>query len=456
VIGAPFLITRLTDSNGYFEADGLPAGVYFVSERLEAAPPGWIATTSTEQILLVQSGSLGVANFGNAVFGEICGYKFYDKDLDGTQDLNEPGLGGWTITLTGLTTQGVAVSRTVLTGEDGFFCFEDLQPGTYQVDEVLMPGWQATVELPIEIDVSGAMVYFEIGVEIGNIQYAKICGYKFLDTYENQYPFWPNGLFDPDEFGIGNWIITLQGRTTEGDLVNRVAYTDNDGDLGHYCFENLLPGTYWVNETLLQGFYATRPIANLVVIPAHPIGPVFIRIDFGNLLPSPDPEINFVMKAGWNLWSSPIKVTGLTAKSLLQKIGPNGLVVTMLDKTTGKYKSYVAGDPDKFDFPIELGKGYYVWVDQDAAFTMVGVLEPTEDIPVDAGWNILGYSQLEPMMASELLNKVSGTNGWILVELDHTGKYRSYVSGDPAKFDFVVSPGKAYYLWVDGAGSIAY
>jgi hypothetical protein len=316
------------------------------------------------------------------------------------------------------------------------------------------------MDLPIVVDVSGSMVYFEVQVNIGNIQFAKICGYKFLDTYEDRYPFWPNGAFDGDEYGLGNWKITLQGWTEDGVYISLVQFTDNEDNIGWYCFDRLLPGMYWVNETMMKGYYATRPISNLVMVYPHPQGPVCIRIDFGNLIPSPDPEMNFILKAGWNLWSVPMKVNGLTAKGLLDAIGPSGLMVVKLDKATGKYVSWVRGDENipslaGNNFAIVLGSGYYVWANAATNFALLGILAPTTDSPLAAGWNIVGYNTLEPMYASELLSKAKGTNAWLIVEYDSSaGKYVSYVKGDPAKFDFLVTPGRAYYVWADGLGVI--
>ncbi len=447
--------TRITDTTGHYEVLGLAAGTYTVSERLELAPPGWVPTTPPSVEVDVVSGTADEVAFGNVVQGMIWGYKFYDKDMNGYRDELEPGLGGWLIILDGVTDKGAPVHMTTITDENGYYEFVDLLPGEYSVTEVLEDGWYATMDLPIVVDVSGSMVYFEVRVDIGNIRFAKICGYKFLDTYEDTYPFWPNGAFDPDEYGLGNWKITLQGRTEGGELVSLVRYTDNEHDIGWYCFDRLLPGMYWVNETLLKGYYATKPISNLVMVYPHPMGPVCIRIDFGNMIPSPDPEVNFVLKAGWNLWSAPMKVTGLTAKGLLDAIGADGFIVVKLEKATGKYLSFVKGDPAKFDFAIELGSGYYVWANAPTNFKLLGVLAPTTDSPLAAGWNIVGYNTLEPMYASELLSKATGTNAWLIVEYDSsTGKYVSYVKGDPAKFDFLVTPGRAYYVWANGLGAI--
>jgi protocatechuate 3,4-dioxygenase beta subunit len=452
--------TRITDTTGHYEVLGLAAGTYTVSERLELAPPGWVPTTPPSVEIDVISGTAKEVAFGNVVQGMIWGYKFYDKDMNGYRDELEPGLGGWLIILDGVTDKGAPVHMTTITDENGYYEFTDLLPGEYSITEQLEDGWYATVGLPIVVDVSGSMVYFEVRIDIGNIRFAKICGYKFLDTYEDQYPFWPNGAFDPDEYGLGNWKITLQGWTEGGEYISLVQFTDNEHDIGWYCFERLLPGTYWVNETLLKGYYATKPISNLVMVYPHPMGPVCIRIDFGNMIPSPDPEVNFVLKAGWNLWSAPMKVNGLTAKGLLDAIGPSGFMVVKLDKATGKYISWVSGDEANpscvgNNFDIVLGSGYYVYANTPVNFKLVGVLASTTDSPLAAGWNMVGYNTLEPMYASELLSKATGTDAWLIVEYDSSaGKYVSYVKGDPAKFDFLVTPGRAYYVWANGLGAI--
>jgi len=393
--------------------------------------------------------------FNNAVFGIVEGYKFYDKNMNGVMDGNEPGLQGWTIHLDGETDHGVPVHLTTTTDGSGHYSFT-VQPGRYLVTEEL-PGseWQPTTPLPQVVDTSGALQTFDQTVNIGNVRFATIWGYKFLDTYCQNYPFWPNGIFDPNEVGIGNWRITLQGYTDTGVRVNLETFTDNIGVIGHYAFTQVLPGTYWINETLRFGFAATTPYAVLMNVYPFPQGPVVIRRDFGNLLPSGDPTMPFLLEKGWNLWSSPMMVTGLTAKSLLSAIGANGMAVTRLDESQGRYFSYVKGYNDSYDFPITLGDGYYVYVKQKTQFTLTGEFEQTSSTHVLKGWNIVGYTKLQPMKASALLASLTGCHAKAVTYLDAaTGTYHSYVKGYPAAFDFTVTQGRSYFLWVDGAGTL--
>lgn len=65
----------------------------------------------------------------------LSGTVFGDVDRDGVFDPEESALGGVALTLTGTDDQGNEVLRTALTGEDGSYVFEDLQPGTYTISQ---------------------------------------------------------------------------------------------------------------------------------------------------------------------------------------------------------------------------------------------------------------------------------------------------------------------------------
>lgn len=72
-------------------------------------------------------------------YSSICGTKFNDLNGNGNQDLNEPGLEGWTITLS----KG-AVQLSSTTDANGNYCFENLTSGTYTLSEINKNGWQQT------------------------------------------------------------------------------------------------------------------------------------------------------------------------------------------------------------------------------------------------------------------------------------------------------------------------
>jgi hypothetical protein len=63
----------------------------------------------------------------------LSGFVYVDGDDDGVREEGERGIGGVTITLTGIDDQGNEVFATVMTDEDGFYSFDNLRPGTYQI-----------------------------------------------------------------------------------------------------------------------------------------------------------------------------------------------------------------------------------------------------------------------------------------------------------------------------------
>jgi uncharacterized repeat protein (TIGR01451 family) len=126
----------------------------FVGFRRTVGPPGmWMRITLTDTPVAPAHGADGSGPVGGYKFGEtedylldvrpgkkaeICVTKFHDLDEDGVQDPGEPGLPGWTFTVT-------PGGPTIITGSQGTFCFGVPAPGTYTISEVLQSGWTPTV-----------------------------------------------------------------------------------------------------------------------------------------------------------------------------------------------------------------------------------------------------------------------------------------------------------------------
>jgi hypothetical protein len=95
-----------------------------------------------------------IGEFTAAGIGKIVGYKFDDRNGNGVWEGyrstpwipgDEPGLSGWTITLTG------PESQTATTDANGRFEFTVRTPGTYTVAEKAGAGWQATTPSSVTI-----------------------------------------------------------------------------------------------------------------------------------------------------------------------------------------------------------------------------------------------------------------------------------------------------------------
>jgi protocatechuate 3,4-dioxygenase beta subunit len=75
------------------------------------------------------------------------------------------------------------------------------------------------------------------------IKPGSISGAKFYDANVN-------GVWDSGEPPIGGWKVHLTGTNIRGDTVDEYALTD---DSGKFVFEDLLPGTYTVEEVFPSG-----------------------------------------------------------------------------------------------------------------------------------------------------------------------------------------------------------
>jgi type II secretory pathway pseudopilin PulG len=139
---------RTSDSSGYYQFQGVPAGRCVVKEIIDQKNIGWWPSYPISQYDLVLHNSelLDSVDFGNYELspGSISGMKFNDLDSSGSKDQGEPGLSGWTITLVGTSYYGTSASGSVVTDQDGNYSFTGLWPGRYTVSEVMKSNWRQT------------------------------------------------------------------------------------------------------------------------------------------------------------------------------------------------------------------------------------------------------------------------------------------------------------------------
>ncbi len=125
-------------STGAYSFKRLFRGIYKVSEFSQL---GWTPTTAPD-LTVTLPGSKSNQNFGNKLVTQpnkasVWGVKFNDINGNGINN-GEPGLSGWTIKLKNLTT---SVELTTTTNVNGWYSFTNLDPGNYQVSEVVQSGW---------------------------------------------------------------------------------------------------------------------------------------------------------------------------------------------------------------------------------------------------------------------------------------------------------------------------
>jgi cysteine-rich repeat protein len=134
----PFTASGTTAGGGLASFYPVPLGDYSVTETPQA---GWVATGPTTQTVTVNANSgIGVFFLNQKVAGgQIFVLKFKDLNGNGLKDAGEPGMPGWTITVTG--PSGTVVGTTNAAGTVDFF---GLPAGAYVISETLQPGWSAT------------------------------------------------------------------------------------------------------------------------------------------------------------------------------------------------------------------------------------------------------------------------------------------------------------------------
>ena len=195
----------------------------------------------------------------------IGNYVWVDTDRDGIQDSNEIGLANVTVRL--LNSAGGVITSTVTNGS-GFYTFNNLAAGTYQVEFVTPTNYGFTTanaelnlsdEIDSDADVSTGRTQ-QITVAAGEandtidagmyVLPASIGNYVWIDSDQD-------GLQDANESGLANVTVRLLNGT--GGVIST---TTTDGN-GLYSFNNLTAGTYQVQFVTPTNYVLTTANAGL-------------------------------------------------------------------------------------------------------------------------------------------------------------------------------------------------
>lgn len=191
--------TEVTDGNGTVVFSGLVPGAYAVSEVLTT---GWYNTTALPVDVTLVGGQDQQVEIGNARYPGLSVLKFLDVDRDGIRDEGEQVLSGWTFQLK---VEGQVVYSAV-TGNDGVAHFSNVEPGAYDLYEVLSGSWFATTELPIAVTMAPNL---DQSLEVGN-------SLTVTKTFELTYPALPAGGSVMVEYAVDGGEPTLVALTDAG------------------------------------------------------------------------------------------------------------------------------------------------------------------------------------------------------------------------------------------------
>ena len=255
-----------TNAQGRGAFTNLEPGNYTVRE---VVPTGFSPSTSAVVPLTLNNQDANVT-FANTPNSNITGCKFEDFNLNGYRDGNEPAISGVTVYLDTNNNGALDAGEASTTSNQfGTFAFNNLAPGTYNLREVVPPGFFQTTQ-PLNI-VLGPNQTFTCAL-IGDSRRYDLPVPKFRDDNRN-------GLQDAGEPPLANIPFTLDlnrnGRYDAG--TEPLVRTDANGIA---LFPNLLPGTY----SVLEVFDAS--VNNPFPIPTGP-NPVSFDVPGPTTTPSP-------------------------------------------------------------------------------------------------------------------------------------------------------------------------
>jgi hypothetical protein len=150
--------------------------------------------------------------------------------------------------------------------------------------------------------------------------------------------------------------------------------------------------------------------------------------------------INLSLYTGWNLITIPVE-TNWFASDLIANTS-DCLMVSWFDAVNQTFRT--ATSSGGYDFPIIAGWGYFLYVLDDSYVSLSGLMIINASVPLEIGWNMIGWYKDEDTMASSLMENITGC---IMVSwydnLNET--YRTTTSS--GGYDFIISKGMGLFVY---------
>jgi protocatechuate 3,4-dioxygenase beta subunit len=269
VDGNPGLMVadQLTDATGHYLFTNLMPGCYYVTfasvatyvpspanQGADVSDSDSVGGTTGQYTLAAGETNLTV-DAGFTKLAALGDYVWNDVNINGLQDVGEPGIGGVTVTLYKCGS-AVPVSSQVTDGS-GFYLFSSLTPDCYYVTFATPAGYLASPanagDDTLDSDSVGgttgnyvlASGETNLTVDAGFYKLAALGDFVWSDLDAD-------GVQDAGEPGIGGVLVTLlkcDGTPT--------GLTTNTAANGFYLFSNLVPGCYKVQFGSPAGYVAS-------------------------------------------------------------------------------------------------------------------------------------------------------------------------------------------------------
>lgn len=272
-IGAQAVKSMVTNADGSYSFTNLSPGQYRIVEVTQPSPltdgldtagtingvQVGVAVNPGDMIeaITLNGGQSGIEyNFGELPLGSLSGFVYLPPP---GEDCEGDHFGDW-LPVEGariqLYTPGGTLIAETLTLADGSYKFDDLPKGEYRIVEITPAGLidgtghvgmiDGVMVGTVDVDGSLSRVRLPAGKDGQRYDFceaapARVEGYVYHDASND-------GNRDGAEVGIPNAQVRLYD--SAGQLVGT---TQTDAN-GHYVFENLLPGTYRIEEVTPQGY----------------------------------------------------------------------------------------------------------------------------------------------------------------------------------------------------------
>ncbi len=471
------IATTVTDTNGAYLFDHLPAGSYYVDVDQSTLPsglatspgtsdPSAVVTLAAEEIFLDADFGYTNASAVTAILGD---YVWSDADGDGIQDPGEPGIGGVTVEL--LDAAGMVVS-SVVTSDDGRYLFSGVAAGEYRVRVAAsnlggggaLDGYTVTTGPQSEGAELSAPVTLLPGSVVTDVDF----GYRdAAGTYSITNSVWldldDDGAFDPSEEGIAE--VTVDLLDASGDVI---ATTRTALD-GTFSFTGVEPGSYTLqisdNTGELIGLAGTTAPGRVRSLAVTVVAADLTGVDFG---------YNGPATLGDRVWSD-ADGDGIQDPN---EVGLAGVTVELLDGNGAVITTAVTDANGNYLFDGIAPDGYSVRVDAatlPAGFTQTGDPDATldgqgssllqlgeADLALDFGYRNNALADISGNVFSDLdvdgVDDGLGEPGFLdvtLALLDASGNVLAVTKTDAAgDYEFPDLPPGSYQVAVTDTGGV--
>lgn len=273
-------------ADGFYEFSGFPNGEYILQFELATSSAaadihqGTDPALDSDIMLINGSFETSILNFedGTVTTGINAGFYYpvsigdfvwFDFNSNGIQDIEEAGANDYIIRLFDVSGQQVMMTTTktnVLTGQNGFYQFNNLKPGEYYIGINVDFGTMVTIaqagdeNLDSNVDHSNgpgttSTLKMRSGEQISNIDIGllstpgSIGNLLWVDNNGN-------GIQDSNEPGLNDVNVTLYDE--DMNLIRSTTTSDDaDGEAGFYIFENVPVGKYYIVFDLPSSYLST-------------------------------------------------------------------------------------------------------------------------------------------------------------------------------------------------------